>query len=96
MERYDLPHNRFFDITYLTTYIITTLLDQHENKTRPEFLEALSSITSTQQLPLTPAPKDLMPSSDLLGQQAHTWFSHLHVGKTPIHKREEQILKVYR
>lgn len=49
-------------------------------------VEAQGSIPSTTWPSKIPVLEDLMPSSDLLGQQEHAWCTHVHAGKTFLHK----------
>ena len=53
---------------------------------------ALGALSEDQGLRLAPIwwftiilPEILQPSSDLLGHQAHMWYTYIYVGKTFIH-----------
>jgi hypothetical protein len=44
---------------------------------------------------LTPVPRDMTPSSDLQGHQACTWYTYIHLGKTPIYIKQNKSKKKY-
>ena len=50
-----------------------------------ENLGLFSGPHGSSQLSMTPVPRALMPSFDLLGYEVCTWCTDIHVGKTLVH-----------